>query len=98
MEINPAKTENNENTRTSVVKKTPTFVVDYWNNVLDKSLKGFIVGGASSYILIGRFKLGAVLGFGISAGYFNSDLMKIFKFYSETYNLNSNAKGKDDIL
>jgi len=88
---NKGNRENNDTTDTiSTTHKTPTFVIDYWNNILDKSLKGFALGGITTYFFIGRFRVGAIFGFGICAGYFNSDLMKIFKFYSESYNLNKN--------
>jgi len=93
--------EHHEKKETSIQPKTPTFAIDYWNNLFDKSLKGFAIGGVTSYILLGRFKVGAFFGLGISAGYFNSDLMKIFNFYLDSYKNNkitqNNSKKENHI-
>lgn len=62
-----------------------TLVLDYWNKLADKGTKGFLSGGIISYLLLGRFKLGAILGLGISCGYFHNDFKKIKGSYWESY-------------
>jgi len=77
--------------------KTPTFVIDYWNKVFEYSLKGFIIGGITSYLLIKRWKIGAIFGVGIATGYLNEDFMRIFRFYSESLNFKNLIKEDERI-
>ena len=73
--------ENKENIETNII---PTNYVDnYFNKLVNYSGKGLVIGALTSYLFVSKWKMGAILGFGIGAGYCNPDLTKIFKKFKE---------------
>jgi hypothetical protein len=55
----------------------------YFNKLVNYGGKGLIIGSITSYILISKWKPGALLGLGIGAGYCNRELFNIFNKFKQ---------------
>lgn len=58
-------------------------VDNYFNKLLNYGGKGLIIGSITSYLLLSKWRTGALLGLGIGAGYCNKELFNIFNKFKQ---------------